>query len=83
MNDIVTDVILAVGDDGKMTEITPADRFHREARRFAALPGATYDSVLDGVVTTFNAQPGVVKPLKFVAKSSKGRLYTKALFALD
>lgn len=83
MGDIVLDVVYGVDAEGKRTETTPSDRLHSTARRLADTAGATYDTILDGVVAEFTARPGTSNPMDITAISAKGRNYPKAIQCYD
>lgn len=68
------------GDD--VVFITPADFLHSEARRLAASPTATYQSVFDALVAAFS-NGGKVVVTKYPARNKRGGTWQAAIFGID
>lgn len=68
------------GDD--VVFVTPMDFLHTEARRLAASPTATYQSVFDALVAAF-ASGGKVTVTKYPARNKRGGTWQAAIFGID
>lgn len=87
MGDLIVDSATDYAS-GSPVEIKPTDRLHTKARELADAAGATYDTILDGIVAEFNTKPGTIVPVdqlttthcKWQAKAATGRLYWRTIF---
>lgn len=68
--------------DGDVEFMTPQDALHVEARRLAAQPNATYQTVFDGLVTMFQAG-GVIRAITYPARNRRGGAWQAVILGID
>ena len=67
---------------GDVEFMTPQDDLHVEARRLAAQPNATYQTVFDGLVAMFQAG-GVIRAITYAARNRRGGAWMAAVLGID